>query len=422
VGRTPRWWRPRGFALVAAGACLLAPSARGEAAVSLAELDALLQRHPALAGLAAQAESSRERAVSLRGLPDPKLSIGLNNYPLLDPSLDEYLPTSRSIGVVQSIPNVRVRKASARAEARRAHVDDLVRAQTLDRLRARLVAALVERERIEQQRRLSSERGLRYDELVEVVAAEIDAGRPVSFRLAQIDVEQADVARQLVELEERSMRVDAELVELVGYPAYAPPPPQQLLARSGTADDFHAVRVARARTSVADAQITRAEGAFGADWEVSFTWQFREAGAGGPGADFDGDDWVTARLAFTLPVWGEQRQAPDLRAARADRAARQSETMSLARASEARWSAHMAALTAAARSMDILRAKLDAMDEQIAARRTNYEAGLGDYSQVLDAEIARLALESELVDERARHARTLAEANAMLAAVPGAGS
>ncbi len=382
---------------------------------AFAELEAQLAQHPLLASLRAGVDASLELATVAGALPDPEFSVGLNNFPILDPSFDEYLPSNRSLGVAQAIPNAGVRRARTAMESQRAVLGELAVAQTLDELRARLVAALIDRARVEEQRALARERDASYGELVEVIRTEIDAGRPVVFRLSQIDVERADVARELAELDGEAARIDAELVELVGHPATGVAPPSVSLAsRSGDAGDFHAVRLAEARTGMADSAVEQARSEYGPDWRVSLTWQQREAGSGTPGSRFEGDDWITASLGFTLPLWRERRQAPDLRAARARRSAAHSETLAAARAGEARWAAQVATLEAAERSIAILSAKLAALDAQIAATLTNYEAGLGDYSQVIDAGIARLQLKSQLAGERARRARTIAAANALV--------
>ena len=61
----------------------------------------------------------------------------------------------------------------------------------------------------------------------------------------------------------------------------------------------------------------------------------------------------------------------------------------------------MAEHGAATRNIALFDQKAKALDATIAALRRNYEAGNGDYAQVLDAEIAKLTLASEVSAERA---------------------
>jgi cobalt-zinc-cadmium efflux system outer membrane protein len=407
--RPPRW---RGLLVLGSLPALYAAASPTD---KYAAVEALLESHPSVLALRDTVVAAREEAAAANALPDPVFNVGLNNFPLLNPSFDQYLPTNAAIGVNQQLPNRALRRARSEARERVADGGEIGIARQLDMLRARLVRALVLRQRIAGQQAIAQERDRRYAELVEVIRAEIDAGRPVVFRLAQIDVERADVARELAALAAEAAEVDAELVDLVGSPVNVPAPHLAgMPVRSGDATDFHDVRLARARVRVADAGVDEASGEFGPDFGVGFTWQFRSEGRGGPGSTFDGDDWVSANLYFSLPVRAEKRQAPMLRAARATRSALQSQSLAAARAAEARWSSLAARVTAEERSIEILQSKLAALERQIAAMLTNYEAGLDDYSRVLDSQIARLTLRSQLLDHRAQRDLTIAEARAML--------
>ena len=97
-------------------------------------------------------------------------------------------------------------------------------------------------------------------------------------------------------------------------------PPVEPLAWTGSPDAFHAVRVAEAEIAVADAGVDRAQAAWKPDWGLSVTWQQRDSG--GRDVRFPGDDWVSAAVTFSVPLWGNRSQAPALRAARAQRGKR----------------------------------------------------------------------------------------------------
>ena len=91
-------------------------------------------------------------------------------------------------------------------------------------LKAELVSALADQQRLEEQIAFANARDAKYAELQDIIKTEIDAGRPVVFRLAQVDVERAEVARQIVNLEAERAEVKARLVDLVGAaPSIAPP-------------------------------------------------------------------------------------------------------------------------------------------------------------------------------------------------------
>ncbi len=369
------------------------------------ELEARLGEHPSLEAMHHQSAGLRERATAAEALPDPVVSFGILNFPLLDPSFSRYLPTSKTVGVRQMFPHRDARKARAAQASQSAVRNDTEIDQRFAELRADLIVALVDLARIGRLRALLGARDAKYDELAQIVETEINAGRPVLFRLAEIDVERSDVARALADLDAEADQIRARLEDLVGETTASPPPPLALGAWSGEADAFHAVRVARAGVSMAEAGIARAEAAWKPNWGVQLMYQQRDA---------QGDDWVSATATFTVPFWADRSQAPALRAAEANREAARSRFMAAARRAAARYLALDATRAAAKAAAAILEQKIDAIREQIAARLITYESGAGDYSPILDGEIAVLRLEGQIVNEQARHDRAVARMNALL--------
>ena len=55
-------------------------------AIPFSELEAQLRAHPSLDALSLSAQANRQRAEGALGLPDPVVSLQLNNVPLFDPS------------------------------------------------------------------------------------------------------------------------------------------------------------------------------------------------------------------------------------------------------------------------------------------------------------------------------------------------
>lgn len=187
-----------GLLCAAVSAALSGPAALAQ---SFDALEAKLAEHPSLAALSYQAEASRERGYAATALPDPVVSVGINNLPVFDPSFSAFLPTNKAIGVRQDFPNLAGREARAGEARAMAEQTTRIRAAQLATLRGELIALLHEKQRIERQRGLARQRAGKYDELAQVVETEIDAGRPAVFRLAEIEAERAGVARVLVDLD-----------------------------------------------------------------------------------------------------------------------------------------------------------------------------------------------------------------------------
>ncbi|HBL93819.1 MAG TPA: transporter [Hyphomonas sp.] len=395
-------------------ALLLAALAPATVAQSMDALEAKLFDHPSLNAMRYGSDASRERAQAAMGLPDPVVSVGINNFPIFDPSFDTFLPTNKAVGIRQQIPNRSGRAAKSNEALQRAVENDAATDMQFAQLQAALQVALIEKRRIEAQQVLAEARDAKYAELVGIVETEIDAGRPVVFRLAEIDVERAEVARTLVELDGQMRQVDAQLIDLVGSVPVTEAP--MLVAKdwAGDAQAFHLVRVADKAIDVADAGVDRAQADYKPNWGAQLTYQQRDQGSGALGSNFAGDDWVSGTVTFTVPLWAEKRQAPALRAAKADREAARARHLAAARTASAQYSTYNATRRAAEESIAVLEQKIDAIADQVAAQLTTYESGIGDYSPIIDGEIAVIALRAKIALEQSRRDSAIARMNALL--------
>ena len=388
---------------------IFALQGRAALAQSLEELEARLANHPSLAALTYQADASRERGLAATALPDPTVSVGINNFPVFDPSFSNFLPTNKAIGVRQDFPNRDGREARAGEARAMAEQTEHIRDAQLATLRGELVALLHDKRRIDNQRNLARQRNDKYDELTGIVEAEIDAGRPAVYRLAEIEAERASVARVLVDLDRQEAETNARLIDLVGIIPATPAPPVAPKDWSGDAQAFQAVRVAETAIRIADYSIDGARVAWRPNWGAQLSYQQRESGM-----NFAGDDWVSGMVTFTVPLWAERSQEPRLRAAKADRASAEMRYQAAARSAAARYAAEAAAWRAAEDNVDVLERNIAAVEDEIAAQLTIYESGVGDYAPIIDGELSILKLRADIVSEEARRAAAIARMNALL--------
>ena len=381
---------------------------------TLDDLEIQLREHPSLVAMRSSTSAERDRAIAAKALPDPVVSFGINNFPIFDPSFNAFVPTNTSLGVRQQFPNMAGRRARAAEANGRANVSDAAMEMQFDALRAELLIALIERRKIALQREILQQQNSKYDELSDVVAAEIDAGRPAVFRLAEIDVERARVARRIADLKGEEARINAQLINLVGAPVGVAPPPMTIPDWQGSPQSFHAVRVADSNLSVSEARVDQAKAAFRPEFGVQFSYQLRQEGSGAPTEMFAGDDFVSGMVTFTVPLWAKQSQEPTLRAAQSDRASARSLSANAARQAAAQYASYEAIRFAAEDSLIILKEQIAAIEDQMASQLTTYESGIGDYSPIIDGEIAILALKWEIENEITRRDTAIALTNALL--------
>ena len=268
-------------------------------------------------------------------------------------------------------------------------------------LRAELISALAEKRRIREQMSFAEMQLKKYGQIQDILRGDIEAGRPVYYRLSEIDVERADVETTIVTLRTALARSDAALIDLVGEAPDLPPPEIAPASWDGGALALQATRIADAGVDIAKAGVREGKAEFGPDFGLSFTYQQREDGIDAAGASFQGDDWFAAGVSVSIPLWASKSQAPRLRAARARQAGAELSYQAVARDIARRLSSLHAEHGAAERNIALFERKAAAIDGVIAGVKRNYEAGNGDYAQALDAEIAKLTLLTELSAERA---------------------
>ncbi|GHB03988.1 hypothetical protein GCM10009069_28230 [Algimonas arctica] len=398
------------------GASKIAPLqyARAETRiVAFSELEEILRAHPSLNALDLSAQANRQRAEGALGLPDPVVSLQLNNVPLFDPSLTEYLPSNKAVGIRQALPSRSEREANALKSTRQADAQELEREQQYARLRGMVLVYLIEKQSLNEQRDLAAARHAKYDELADIIDIEINASRPLVFRLAKVDVERTEVVLSLAELDGREAEINAELVNLLGFIPDTDMPRLSKTAWVGNALGFYDVRVADAAVDISDADVQRAKADFKPDWGVNLTYQQRESGKG-PRSNFDGDDWVSGGVSFSIPLWAGKRQEPNLRAAKTDKQAALARRTAIARQVQSEWSRYEARRRTAVRNTQIIEQKIRAIDVQTAAQLITYEAGTGDYSSILDGEIAVLMLRAEIVKQHTLRDQMIAKMNSLL--------
>jgi cobalt-zinc-cadmium efflux system outer membrane protein len=377
-------------------------------------LEELLLKHPQLQTMSYRASSNRERSDAAMGLPDPIVSLGINNFPIFDSSFSEFLPTNKAIGLQQRFPSRTVRRARSAMGQAEANQFDQKRKQLFSAMRAELIASLHHKNRIVLQRSLAKQRDIKYDQLIDTVESAVQGGRPSVFRLAEIEAERADVARDLIDLDAQEAQIDARLIYLVELipdtPApVTPAPTKSSDAWSGDSMMFHASRVAGAAVEVLDSGVDEAKAAWKPEWGAQLIYQQREAGR-----NFAGDDWVSIMVTVTVPFWAKKKQAPRLRAAQASKAAAQAALEDVKRQAEAQYTYSNAVHAATIQAELVLHQKIDAISDEISAQRANYESGAGDYTAVIDGEITILKLRAEIAAEQARGQVAVAQMNALL--------
>ena len=379
-------------------------------AQTFSELEIMLEQHPRLQAMKYQAISDRELASSAIGLPDPVIGFGINNFPIFDPSFDEFIPTNKSIGIKQRFPSRSLRRArSAKINAQADQINEQFE-QLFSSLRSELVALLHKKAEIKQTVRLATQRDIKYQQLNDLIEADVGGGRTSVFRLAEIEAERAEVSRLLAELKAQTTQVDSRLLYLLGtIPTTTPPPEINPVYVLNDDMVFYAAKVASSAVKASDSGIAEAKAQWKPEWGLDLTYQQREAGT-----NFEGDDFVSVMVSFSVPIWSKSNQAPKLRAANAKQQAAKAALSEAQRKALAQYTYAKATYSAALEKAEILKQKIISIKKEIAAQQSSYESGKGTFAPIIDGEITILKLEAEIVIEQSRSQIAAAQMNALV--------
>jgi outer membrane protein TolC len=370
--------------------------------------------HPSLQVSDAGALRFRRDAEGAMGLPNPSVTLGLNNLPISDPvRFDRYLPSSKSLEVMQRIPSLSGREAQRETLLAMAGLAELERRRDLAQLEQRLITALVERQRIAETLAALEEQLTLLAELERWLRGEMAGGGAVYGRFDELDVQRARIRERQVALRGEDRRQQAELQALVEAVPDTPPPKIQPHAWNGEPETLIPVRIAVRKAAIVRAQVEEKRAAFEPDFSIAAAYQQRESGP-----NFDGDDRFTLKATVSLPLWAKSNQKPKLAAAEAALTAALAEQQRVLR------EAHFELENALAdhRTADELLAALAQRAAMLAgleaANRRRYQAGESSLENVIRPAQQRVEVTMEEAEQRARRIIAAARVNALLVEDP----
>ncbi len=309
-----------GAAALAVAIAVYAGSAAAEPLSFNAALERAAANAPSVQANEAGVEASRSAAIAAGRLPDPTLSVGIDNFPISGPpafTLNGDSMTMARIGLEQAFPN----PAKRRAERTRAQADIGIAAAGLaiEAQNVRLGTALAwvdlyyAKRRLAQLQRLDSSLG----DLQATVSARLASGSARPSAALEPDQLRAAVNDRRSELATDVAKAQARLARFTGDPQadVSGDPPILEVNRAGLAAGLASLpglQALDAGVSAADAETELARADKRPDWRVSTSYGRRDPAYG---------DMVSFGVSIDLPLFAKRRQDPMI-AARASEAER----------------------------------------------------------------------------------------------------
>jgi len=379
--------------------CLLAALASAAVAEPLTfgrALDLAERQSPLLQASDASIRAAQFEAAASGHLPDPKLTIGVDNYPVSGPmrgSLEGDFMTMQRIGFMQEVPNSAKREAQVRVAA--ANVSTSEAAQRITQWRVRLATAQAWLNRFYLERKLELLDGLAAENasLASILNAQVTSGRSEAVESIEQRQELARLEDRRDDLQRDIAKATAALAQIIGPGAGDPlvgaAPDMSVDAvhlreRVDKHPDLQAIAAAHA---AADADVNTAKAEKRPDWGVEVSYAKR-------GPQFG--NMVSVQFTVGLPFFASTRQDPIItsKAMQRSRVAAEHEAMRLDR--EGELDADLAARDALLRQLQRSKSQSIPLAEQRVALLTSaYGAAKANLATVF---VAR----RDLLDERLR--------------------
>jgi cobalt-zinc-cadmium efflux system outer membrane protein len=369
---------------------------------------AILDEHPSIKRILLEKEALEYQADGVLGLPDPVLSLGIENVPISDPSFDQYLPSSKTIGFSQNIPNRSQRRAQQDVILQSAQSQKILAEYNRSRLYAVFYTKLAEYKRIGEQLDIEEKKKYVIEDLKQFYQGEVLAGEPVFHKTFVIELEYSEVEKKINDLNAELRVVEAIFIQLVGeVPALIAVNHNEKIW-SGTTETLFPVLLAEQNTRLADDRIKVADAEFKPDFGVAAVYKNREDGENN---SFDGDDWFSLQFRMTIPLWASSNQTPKLASARS----RKRSALYNYEDAQRSWQMQMTSIEskkeASSSNIVSLNKEKKALEESIEALQSTYASGQTSFEPTLLTELNHLTLLSRIAKEEETYIRNLQEAN-----------
>lgn len=373
---------------------------------------------PRLAAQRFALDAAEETVVPASQLPDPKLALGIDNLPVDGPdrwSLTRDFMTMRRIGFMQDFPRAEKRRHQgerAQAEADKERVT--LSAQSLE-VKRDVALAWLEAWSAQAQVQTLTELVPEAELLKEVTRAQLAGGKagtadPITARAAAVTLQD-----RVAEARRNLKQAQAMLARWVGAAEAARPlatapdftvlshHPEALLAGVEHHPEL-ALYGPMAAMARAEADLARA--AKHPDWSLEVAYQQR-------GAAYS--NMVSMAVRIDLPLWGEKRQDPMIRAREKQLERVEASREDARRMHEAEIRADLATWeTAKDRVERIEQQRLPLSRERTAATLAAYRGGRGDLNAVLQARSNEIETRLLAIQQQAELGRAWARLNFLL--------
>lgn len=356
-----------------------------------------IKEEPGRMAYEARAEALDEQAVAAAQLPDPKLRIGLANYPTDGGGFTAEAMTQAQIGFQQMFPPGQSRAVNARRFSSLANeMTESADARGRDVLSG-VRTAWLESYYWERARAIVTESRSFFADLATVTRSLYAVGRRDQQDVLRSDLELSRLDDRLIEIDRQSARARASLAEWLPEDANRPideslpswDTPSSLTELESRIGAHPALRAADSRVAAKEAEIDLARERFKPGWTLDVGYGYRKGllPSGAPRSDM-----LSVAVMVDLPFFRKDRQDRMLAAAVSERRAADESREQLSRRLTSQLEAEYARWKDLTRRIDLYdRVILVQTQDHARAALLAYQSDAGDFADVMRGYIDELS-------------------------------
>lgn len=357
-----------------------------------------LREHPEIQAYVEKARSQRLYGDGEKGLPDPMLMVGVQDYPLGSGSRDQQ---ETMVGFKQEIPGFGIRDA----KINRAHAESektrLMADYAFAAMKAKLAMALADLQRIKEQEDTYKQQQALFDIERKSLAGRITANQSEFGQFTMSQAEEAEVKLALNDLKEQRHGMQAMLTNMLGEAPDIAPPAIEMAAWSNDTDATYPVVITGQDIRIAHREIDQRNAEYGPNFEIQANY----------GRMASGDNTGALTAGISIPLWASVSQEPRLQAAKASLRVAESDADMTKRGVVEKLTHLKAQIETTASKIEVLNKKQDSLNQSASAAVREYEAGKADLPSVLKAKRDALNIRALLAAERAKRLTLIADFN-----------
>lgn len=370
--------------------CCLSFNAWG---ASYEEYRSLLREHPSLQQLQQQIHYHQQKSEEAGGLPNPTVSIGVDNLGVEHPEFDRYLPTNKNISIMQSFPPRQSRQASVKQHEIESQVTKLTLDYEYQKLLAQLKSNLVSWQSLRELMAIAKQKQELIEQLKEFYQSQMEAGESVFAELSDVDFQFTSVAHELVKLQRQEQEIRTKLYWLLGEEAQLLSPPDEALKNEEVEiNTLYPLQLAELKKRQSEAEIDKAKAGLSPQWGLSMTYKQREEGQ-----NFDGEDWVGMKASVSMPLWNRSRQMASVSSAKYQRLAMGYQVENALREWQQKSINEHSSHDFLTQQLTLLKQQRASLQEIEKAAERNYVAGISPLSQWVGSKLRLLQLQEQTV-------------------------